>query len=399
MPELQQTLDVEPIVDRARSLWRAAKDRASTARVELFVKAAMRSRVTRDLDGRSVRSDRVRESGLALRAFRAARDRAGFAAASGLSEDVVRWAVDTACTFRAQASVSAPSASDSVAAERWDLDATASLPTEDALTTALVARPHLEWIEAGTTVEVLIGAEGWLAVRRRHRLWALCGGPDARLVAQRGIAGWERLVDASTDDSFRCGAASAELEVLVFSPDAAAPVVTALVDAFHGTGSAKAVEFGKGWHVADEPVRNDGLAGGSFDDSGFPAASRVLAADGVWVGRLEGAGSFRRVSFREPPTESSTNLFIPSGASESIPDRAVFAHRCRVLRPSAELWVLELDLVDRGNTVGLERRWVRVEPRALLASCAARLGRSRVTSAGPIVPMLMFEGPALRRTN
>ena len=398
MLELQQTLDVEPIVDRARSLWRAARDRASTARIELFVKAAMRSRVSRDLDGKSARSDRVRESGLALRAFLVGQDRAGFAASSGHSEDVVRWAVDTACTFRAQASASAPSASDSVAAERWDLEAAASLPTEDALTTALGARPHLEWIEAGTTVEVLIGAEGWLAVRRRHRLWARCGGPGARLVAQRGIAGWERLVDDSIDDSLECGAVSGDWEGLVLAPAAAAPLVSALVDAFHGSGPARAVNVGKGWHVVDEPVRSDGLAGGSFDDAGFPAASRILATDGVWVGMLKGPGSFWRVSFREPPRESATNLLIPSGEKASIPNRAAFAGRCRVLRPSAELWVLELDLVDPGNVVVLERRWVRVEPQALLASCAARLGRSRVTPTGPIVPTLMFEGSALSLT-
>jgi hypothetical protein len=393
--EVQQSLDVEAIVDRARAVWRTALDRASTARVELFAKAALRYRVTRDLDGISATFDRVLESGLAMRALRPGHDRAGFAASSGLSAEVVRWAVDTACTYRAQAPASQPGPSDSVAAERWDLDAAVSLPGEETLTTALIARPYLEWIEAGTTVEVLIGAEGWLAARRRHRLWALGGGSCATLVAQRGLAGWERLLDSSwADDSFERRAVSAGLQVLVLTPDAASAVVAALVDAFHGTGPARWTKSGGGWDVVDEPVRPDGLTGGSFDDAGFPAVSRVLAADGFWVGRLGGPGTFRRASFREPPAESATNLVMASGRARSIPIRATVASRCRVLRPSPELWVLELDLVDAGSGGGLERRWVRVQPRALLAACAARLGKSTVTPAGPIVPALLFEGLA-----
>jgi hypothetical protein len=222
--------DVEAIVDRARSLWRDAKDRASTARVELFAKATTRSRVARDLDGVGARFDRVFESGLALRVFRAGQDRAGFAAATGLSTDVVRWAVDTACTYRAQASAWAPSPSDSVAVERWDLDAACSLPSDGDLSSGLSSRPHFEWIEAGTTVEVLIGAEGWLAARRRHRFWALHAGPGARLVAQRGFAGWEHLLDGPEDCDFaRSRADSSKQDTLVLAPDAASSVVAALV--------------------------------------------------------------------------------------------------------------------------------------------------------------------------
>jgi len=392
VPKLQQSLDVEAIVDRARSLWGDAVGRASSARVELFAKAALRYRVTRDLDGISATFDRVFESGLALRAFRVGHERAGFAATSGLSDDVLRWAVDTACTYRAQATALAPSPSASIAAARWDLDAAISLPSEETLTAGLIARPYLEWIEAGTTVEVLIGAEGWLAARRRHRLWALAGGPATRLVAQRGFAGWEQLLDGSgADDSVESLAASADLEVLVLAPDAASSVVAALVEAFHGTGSAQWAECGDGWDVVDEPVRPDGLSGGSFDDAGFPAVSRVLATNGVWVGRLGGPGSFRRASFREPPTESATNLVMAPGKAKSIPVRAAVARRCRVLRPSPGLWVLELDLVEVGSGGGLERLWVRVRPRALLSACAARLGRPRVTPAGPVVPSLLLE--------
>jgi hypothetical protein len=253
-------------------------------------------------------------------------------------------------------------------------------------------RPHLEWIEAGTTVEVLIGDEGWLAGRRRHRLWAIGGRPGSRLVAQRGIAGWERLLDGASNDSVISPNSSTNLDVLVLNPDAAASVVAALAAAFHGKGAVSVDALGRGWDIADEPVRDDGLAGGSFDDAGFPTACCPLAEDGVWVGRLEGPGTFRRSSFREPPTEGVSNLCMPRGPS-ATPDAGVaIVERCLVLRPSAELWVMEIDLRDRKQGDRVDRRWIRVQPKSLLASCAGRLGRPTVTSSGPIVPALRFDG-------
>lgn len=395
MSEPPQLLDVEGIADRARALWRDACDRATTAQVELFAKVAVRSRVTRDLSRVSARFDRAFESGLALRAFGAHHDHAGFAAASGFSVEVVRWAVDTACAFHAQASASAPGASDAVAEERWDLDTTAELPGEAALTNGLLTRPQIEWIEAGTTVEVLIGIEGWLAVRRRHRVWALSAGPEARLIAQRGFEGWERMLDSSGNDSSRFLGSANDLDVLLLTPDAAAPVVAALVAAFHGPGAAHVEAAGIGWRVSDEPIRHDGLAGGSFDDAGFPTTTRTLADDGVWVGRLDGPGTFRRTSFREPPTESATNLCVPSGPDEIIRNGVAVVERCRIFRPSAELWVMEIDLWDPSGGGGVERRWIRVKPESLLSACVARVGRSTVTSSGPIVPVLRLEGLAI----
>jgi hypothetical protein len=388
-------LDVEEIVDRARALWRDASDRATTAHVEVFAKVAVRSRVTRDLSRVSARFDRAFESGLAVRVFGAHHDHAGFAAASGFSEEVVRWAVDTACAFHAQASASTPGASDSVAGERWDLDASAELPGEAALTDGLLTRPQIEWTEAGTTVEVLIGIGGWLAARRRHRLWALSAGSEARLSAQRGFEGWERMLDSSANDSPEFLSSSNDLEVLLLTPDAAAPVVAALVAAFHGPGAVRVEAAGIGWRVSDEPIRHDGLAGGMFDDAGFPTTTRALADDGVWVGRLDGPGTFRRTSFREPPAESATNLCVPSGPDEILRNGVAVVERCRIFRPSSELWVMEIDLRDPSGGGGVERRWIRVKPQSLLAACAARVGRSMVTSSGPIVPVLRLEGLAI----
>jgi hypothetical protein len=301
--------------------------------------------------------------------------------------------VDTACTFSARAPAAAPHPTDSIGAERWDLDASVALPGEETLTTGLIARPNLEWVEAGTTIELLIGAEGWLTARRRHRFWALSADHDVGLAAKRGFTGCEQLLDGlGDDDLFQAPRGVSDLGVLVLAPDAASAVVAALVGEFHGPRSVGSEEIGGGWNVIDEPVRTDGLAGGSFDDAGFPAATRELAVDGVWLGNLTGPGTFRRASFREPPSETATNLVVPSGEVNLLPARAAVARRCRVIRVSRDLWVLEVDLLNRPGLVGLDRRWVRVHPRALLAACASRLGEKRVTATGPIVAGLLFEG-------
>ncbi len=389
----QPILDIETLVDRARALWHDAMSRETRARLELFAKVSLRSKVARDHEGKRATIDHIHETGLAVRVMRAGHDYAGFAAASGLSDEVVRWTMDTACSFGAQTPASTPDPSDVVAAERWDLDAETELPAEDALTAGVLSRPSVEWVEAGTTIEVLIGAEGWLAARRRHRVWALNGRTGVRLVAQRGFAGWEKLLDgASRKASFGAQPNSGDLGVLVLTSDAASSVAAALVDTFHGVGVAHSTKSGPGWEITDEPNRSEGLAGGSFDDAGFPAVSRVLAADGLWMGKIGGPGTFRRASFREPPTESATNLVMASGETDSIPKGAAIARRCRVLRLSNEQWVLELDLDGGAGLAGRERRWVRVSPQALLQACASRLGGSRVTPSGPIVPMLLFEG-------
>ena len=397
MPEPQLTFNIETLIDRARALWHGVSHRKTKARVELFAKVSLRSKVTRGYQRSDASFDHTQETGLAIRVMRTGHDHAGFAAASGLSSEVVRWAMDTACSFGAQASALAPSPSDVVEPERWDLDAEDDLPSEDALTAGVMSRPNLEWVEAGTTLEVLIGAEGWLAARRRHRVWALDGRDGARIVAQRGFAGWGHLLeDACPEASAGADPNSGDLGVVVLTPDAASPVVASLVESFHGAGAPSATRSGPGWNVADDPSRSEGLAGGTFDDAGFPATTRVLATDGLWVGKLGGPGTLRRGSFREPPTESATNLSMPSGETNLIPGEAVVARRCRVLRLSNEIWVLELDLNDVASPLGRNRVWVRVRPHELLEACAGRLGGSRVTSGGPIVPGLLFEGLSAR---
>ena len=387
-----QFIDVELIVDQTRTLWRDAVARVSTGRVELFVKTSSRVRATRDLRGAGVTLDRVLESGIAVRVIEAGRDRAGFAASSGLSPDDVRWATESAAGYGAQAPTAEPRASD-IEPERWDLDDQASLPTEEILVSALTARTNLSWIEAGTTVEVLAGTGGWIAARRRHRLWALTDGSFPRLLVQRGFSAWEARLDAGdVDDPSATRSRAVEGEALILTPHAAAPVVASLVDAFHRDTTAPRAGMGEGWDVADEPVRTDALAGGSFDDAGFPAKRRVLAAGGVWVEGLTGPGTYRRSSFRDPPAESASNLVMAGDQSTALPRTAVIAGSSRVIRSSPEVWVLELKLAGASNTDVDCRRWIRTSPEALIGCCRSRLGGTQVTQEGPIVPFLVFDG-------
>jgi len=393
VPEFRETIDVVEIVERARSLWRDARDRANALGVELFAKAAVRRRVARDLQPRIAASDSVYETGLAVRLFSAGSDNAGFAATSGLSSKVVRWAVDAAGNNAARVTATAPAESDPVAPARWDLDPATPHPSLESLTAALEAHPELEWIEAGTTVEVIIGAGGWFAARRRLRLWALVGGPDGRLVAQRGIDGWERLLDSTREaEPLIPSSKHADSNVLELSPEAAAPLVAALVAEFHIREQSAVARFGRGWDVVDDPTLEEGLSGGTFDDVGFPAEKTILAENGIWVGRLGGPGTFRRNSYREPPVESACNLVMPAGAAASTPAARWTACRCRVLRISANVWVLGLESPATGRSAERERRWIRARPQAIVGACSARLGASRVTSEGPSVPSLIFDG-------
>jgi predicted Zn-dependent protease len=338
-----------------------------------------------------VRVNRARESGLAVRAIRAGHDAAGFAASSGLSADALRWATDSACSYRALASAVVPGPAHPVENARWDLDDPAPLPAEDALSESLIARSEVQWVEAGTTVEVLVGADGWVAGRRRHRLWARSGGPDGELFAQRGFAQWDEHLDGTVKRATAARTAGVGSEGIILSPSAAAPVVSALTAKFHRAHARVWERCGGGWELADQPVHPMGLAGGEFDDSGFQTATRALAKKGVWVANLGGPGTFRRGSFREPPIESPTNLVVPGNPAQSLSSHpAEWATRCRVLRVSRDLWVLELGFT--GGPGGRPSRWVRVNPIALFEGCAARIGPSQSTSEGPIVPGLVFEG-------
>ena len=367
-----QALEIDELVGIARDRWRDASARVSTVPLELFVKLAMRRRVTRDALGGGSSSASALESGLAVRSFFSSHGVAGFASSSGLSSDALDWVVDTACANRGNTSASAPAVGFGVPELREDLDPASDLPDEVTLTHALKERPHAQWVEAGTTIEILVGIDGWVAARRRHRLWAFLETPEPHLVAQRGWKDWERLLDVEPD---------ATGEPLILSPRAAAPVVAALASAFHSPESSRPAQIGAGWALADQPGHPYGLTGGSFDDAGFPTTDRVLAGNGSWLGAVGGPGSYWRGTFRQAPKESFSNLVVSPAEAQTRPLPAAPVGRCRVMRLSPDVWVLELG-----------RKWVRVHPAELLAACSEFLGTPQVTSEGPIVPAMVLTG-------
>lgn len=377
----ESEFDVDALIDRTRSLWREASFRASRRRVEVYSKASVRHRVTR-VPGGGGAIDRALESGLAVRTWNAGQQAAGFAASSGLSIDSVRWAVGAAIGSHAQATTVSPGASDAILEERRDLDPEVTLPSDAELLEALDSHPDTHWVEAGTTVEILAGADGWITARRRHRFWAL--GHGRSLMAQRGFNGWQRLLGVDSVTPRRLHPNETGPAGVVLRPDAAGVVVASLAERFHGSEPAEWVTPGSGWELIDDPIAPAGLAGGSFDDLGFPAARRVLCKDRLWVGGTTGPGTFWRSSFRDTPKESAANLTVLGDTDQ--PAGHCVARHCNLLRPSPNVWVLELDLNDA------KRAWLRATPEAILAGCSTRLGGAVVTSLGPIVPALRFEG-------
>jgi hypothetical protein len=281
-----------------------------------------------------------------------------------------------------------PEIADSIPQDRSDLDPALALPNEQEMRSWLGRDRSISWIEAGITSEVLIGPAGWIAMRRRHRVWAGAAS-KGKLGAARVASKWEdALFAAMAEARVPSVEISKRSGCLVFLPEAAAPIVTALVRRFHSAPNASDVPGGRGWSVVDDPELADGLVGGAVDDAGFPSKTLILADRGAVLGHFGDArGCFRRRSFREAPIAGPSNLVVRGNGLEGDPAARGIVDRCRVLPLAVDVWVLELDLL--GDT---ERRYVRTAPERLLAGCRLALGAPRVTPDGPAVPVLIFEG-------
>jgi hypothetical protein len=219
------------------------------------------------------------------------------------------------------------------------------------------------------------------------------------LIAQRGFGSIDGLLNsACTEPEVASGRRPVDFERLAMAPDAASAIVAALVERFHGPNRTRHSPAGPGWTLSDEPSRPDALSGGSFDDAGFQASKTVLAERGVLDGGLGGPGHYWRKSFRQPPMEGESNLVMPPGQPDDSLHGAPLARRCRVLKMTSELWVLELGFKPSAAVAAAGSSWMRVNPVALLEACRSQLGGLKVTAGGPIVPGLLFEGlPTVHR--
>jgi len=375
-----EALELGALIEHARVLRACMTARVGSERVELFAKVSHRRRATRDATC-DVSLHDVRESGLACRVFGREGEPAGFASASGVSTSEAEWVADRARTFEGRASGSTPEPSD-LAGERWDLDPADSLPTGDSLIALVRERKAVEWIELGTTVEILIGSQGWMACRRRNRAWLLGSNGRGEIRARRGF---EDLAEQDEDAISSIPPGGIVPTSLVLAPSASGALVSALVSAFHRSNE----QCGAGLDVDDVPAHEEGLAGGAFDDAGFPTSPRPITADGYWVPFEPGPGNVWRGSFRAPPTPGTSNLVVSPGKPASHGD-CLRISKCRVVPLGRDVWVLDLETGQGGP-----RFAARVDPRAVSLAPIATLGPAVPTATGPIGPHLVVDGGLL----
>jgi len=372
---------IEAIVARTRSHRELASTRSGNERVEVYCKASSRVRVARGTEIGTVRVQFADETGMAVRIGSAKNDRSAFASVGGASPDAMRWAVDTALATGAWNRTRMLSPSEAGVIERLDLDRNDRLPPSERLAEWLQGCPSADWIEAAITVEALCGEQGWLAVRRRARSWALFDRLQPTLAARREARAWV-LPDPPSLEPVGSAASHGRDQdpSIALSSEAAAPLVAALATRFHGEGAGTGAAVGVGWHLEDDPLHFEGVAGGVFDDAGFPSARSTLAEGGMIVGTLGGPGTYRRPSFRDAP-QSGTSTVIVLPDPVFAPDPRQVVRRCRVLPLEVDSWVLDLGT-----------RSVRADPRDLLSACAGAFGAPRMTAEGVFTPALVFEG-------
>lgn len=375
MTDWAASTDIDSLVFDARKLWERGRSDTGAHRVELYLKRARRRRMSRGRDAdRLTTSDSI-ETGCALRWVE--RDGSGprHLAIVGASDAELSRAIGTA-TSALDVDLATFAVGLEVPDERLDVEPGAVEPDDRAMSEGMRGAPWVDGVELGRTVEVLVGSEGWIAVRTRVRSSAVLSG-GSRLVARRGPD-----VLSAIPEPARC--AEPGVGALHLAPPAAAAVVARLVATAHGSSPQLGRDVGPGWVIADDPHDPRGLAGGEFDDAGFPTRRRPLARDGKIVAGIDGSGAFWRRSFRDPPRALPSTLVVDGGGATGGSEGRIDV--CRVLPLSRGEWVLELS--------GLRPRHVRTTPDTLLLGCRGGVGAAESTADGVITPGLIFENVA-----
>jgi hypothetical protein len=365
-------MDIESLVIEARSLWERARLVTRAASVEIYVKHARRWGVRRDRH-----EHEVTEMGAACR-WEVGGAFAAHVAMSGTDRARLQHVLETATAAPRGPADSLATGID-FPAERTDLETSDAGFELEALRDWMAGAASVDSLELGMTTEVLVGPSGWLAVRTRARSSAVIG-PDSQLTARRGFQVAE-LSEPMEKPETKSG------EGLRLAPPAAAPLVMTLVQVVHSNPEWIGSETGRGWDVTDDPLAANGLAGGAFDDAGFPTTRRKLAAGGKVLAVLEGPGTYWRRSFRDPPRSLPSTIVVGAAPNEAPGSPSGF-HRCRVLPLGSNGWVLELP--------GDVNRYVRTDPAELLRACSGVYGRPTPTPDGAISPGVLFEGIVCR---
>lgn len=382
--------NVAVVAARAVSLWREARDR-HRGRLDVYLKTAARARVTRFSRGGALQTSHAREQGTAVRLVTAGAPRASFAACAGASVTCVRWALAAATSSAPAHDPSMPATGAIALAERRDLDPVEALPDTDELTAWLEAHPGAEWVECGLTVEALVGDEGWVALRRRIRSWALLDVGFPRLVAQRGWRSGPDVRPEADDGLPRASGASVGTSRARLEPAAAATLVASMARTLHASPAHAGRAVAPDWALVDDPLDTEALFGGSFDDAGFPAERRVLADGRRAVQALDGPGTMRRPSYRDAPSSAPSHLVLRADKGR---DAAVSGHRiarCRVVPLDGGDWLLRLD----GRRAEDEPRFVMATPDEIPRRCVGTWGSPSLSAEGVVTPGLVmdFESP------
>jgi hypothetical protein len=375
-------VDSEAFVASARTIWTTARDHARGRRVEIYAKISVRRRVARIANGERPFIFETAESGTALR-LAGGGGPGAFAATPGTSKTATRSLL--ALVDRAPQTDDGAMPPPRGVGEplRTDLDPGVPLPERERIAEALRGAAA-GWIECGSTLEVLVGDDGWVAARRRNRTWGLRAGDRPTLFAARGFDALESGSFLQTDDPAEVRGEAGDDRV-VLRPRAAATLVAALAAALHGAEGGAPPAPGPGWVLADEPEHPLGVSGGEFDDAGFGTRRRELAAGGRFLDRLEGPGTYRRPSFRDMPRPAASTLVLPDGTPEAGWGRGF--ERCRVIPIERDEWLLELG----GRAGPDEVCFARMAPKLLIERCVAGRGPARIGAEGVLTPALVFE--------
>ena len=247
-------------------------------------------------------------------------------------------------------------------------------------------------LDAVVGVEALGTGDGLRTCRVRGFVWArrLEGSRVQSAVARRlerlDFQDWE---DPEPIDLPEVG--RSHVGDIALLPAAVAAVAPALVAATRIGSPA-----GPGWVCHDDPAESEALAGGLFDDTGFPVQSLQLADGRQVLAQPRGPGRRRRHSFREPPMERAANLkFLPRGTWDGD---GVLARAARIHATGPE-WsvVLDASFAKEGRPGGAWSPWVvRARPEAWVASCRAVVPPLRRTPEGVLSGTLVFDGRKLR---
>ena len=388
------------LLESSERLFAIAKAASRGLRLELYSRATIRVRARREAGSRAPILESGRDEGLAVRT----QDRHGrvrFAAVSGIEPAAV------------SAALAAATGSPGVAIEQpWvtgvpdiltDVVSGSSPRAEELARWLRAAVPAgcPAWVEAGHTVETIVADGGLRAIRARDRLWAVAivsraGEERPRMVAGRALSELDPAALAPSAVLETPPIAVRDIRSRlpwIVEPAEASILVKSLATALCGPEGSESVPVGRGFCLEENPQSPLGLAGGAFDDAGFPTRVNLLTIGGFTARSPLGPGHYRRDSFRDPPQPGFGTLVIADGTDER-PEDCILLEGLRVSHLAADRWTLELagTWIEQGRPVRpLAATSMTTDPVDLVQRFRGAVGPARACPNGIATPTLILE--------